>query len=303
VANEWREHPLLKGRFLPNQPDDLQVIVHDGGPQITRNEPEIVWVTVIGMDGDLFRGRVQNQPHVLQTVRQGDEINFVMPTGDAPTTLLATAAARLGLEKPPRTGWLAPLLVTDKYLQEREAWIIPPCRGCGLSELFDAPSDLMRELFPESAPDAERSSFTTPCPNCGAALRVESRKSPSAGGTEPECAAGSFLATGKLLLENMTAIGELLGAITDDAAAERVLPQLDRAIARHNDLSRQFEALEMPSEEHGQPASARFPDYLAILSDISVSSAAAQMNAAAAQARVPGAAPAIEAAMKKLGLA
>jgi hypothetical protein len=42
---------------------------------------------------------------------------------------------------------------------------------------------------------------------------------------------------------------------------------------------------------------------LAILSDISVSSAAAQMNAAAAQARVPGAAPAIEAAMKKLGLA
>src|SRR5437763_5461461 len=79
MANEWREHARLKARFLPDYPDDLQVVVHDGGPQITRNEPEVVWVTVTGMDGDLFWGRVRNQPHNLQTVRRGDEIKFVMP--------------------------------------------------------------------------------------------------------------------------------------------------------------------------------------------------------------------------------
>jgi hypothetical protein len=52
MAGEWREHAMLKGRFRSDYPDDLQVIVHDGGPQISRNEPEIVWVTVTGMDGD-----------------------------------------------------------------------------------------------------------------------------------------------------------------------------------------------------------------------------------------------------------
>ena len=44
MANAWREHAMLKARFLPDYPDDLQVVVHDGGPQITRNEPEVVWV-------------------------------------------------------------------------------------------------------------------------------------------------------------------------------------------------------------------------------------------------------------------
>src|SRR5215471_14876033 len=31
----WREHPLLKSRFHPEFPDDLQVIVHDGGPRLS----------------------------------------------------------------------------------------------------------------------------------------------------------------------------------------------------------------------------------------------------------------------------
>src|SRR5436305_12270540 len=111
MANEWREHPMLKGRFLPNHPDDLQVVVHDGGPQVTRNEPEIVWVTVTGMDGDLFRGRVQNQSHSLQTVHRGDEIKFIMPEGNAPAALRELAARQLGIYPPPLTGWLAPILV------------------------------------------------------------------------------------------------------------------------------------------------------------------------------------------------
>jgi len=30
MANEWRDHPTLKGRFLPGHPDDLQVITDQG---------------------------------------------------------------------------------------------------------------------------------------------------------------------------------------------------------------------------------------------------------------------------------
>jgi hypothetical protein len=77
----WREHAKLKGRFLPDYRDDLQVFVHDGGPRITRNPPEAVWVRVAGMEGEVFRGRVLNQPHNLQSVRQGSEIKFVVADG------------------------------------------------------------------------------------------------------------------------------------------------------------------------------------------------------------------------------
>jgi hypothetical protein len=38
----WREHPKFKRRFLPDHPDDLQVLVHDGGPRITQKRPELV---------------------------------------------------------------------------------------------------------------------------------------------------------------------------------------------------------------------------------------------------------------------
>jgi hypothetical protein len=172
--------------------------------------------------------------------------------------------------------------------------------------LFDAPSDLVCVLFPHHPPGAEMSAFTVPCPNCGAVLRVDSRKSSAAADAEPPSAAGSagdsFLATGKLLVENMTVIGELLGAITDEASAERIFPTLDQAIARHNELTKQLDAVEMSMGAHVHVAQARYQEYLAITSDISVSSAAAQMNAAAAKTRVPGMAKAIEAAMNKLGL-
>jgi len=143
---------MLRGRFLPDHPDDLQVIVHDGGPRITRNRPEAVWVTVTGMDGEVFRGRLLNEPHNLQSVRHGSEIKFVMPTGSE-----------------------HPIMVTDKYLRERGSWVIDPCQKCGLSELFDAPSDLIRVLFPNTAPDEEVSMFTAFCPLCGGVQLVEKR--------------------------------------------------------------------------------------------------------------------------------
>jgi hypothetical protein len=307
VATEWREHAMLKGRFLPDHPDHVQVIVHEGGPQITRNEPEIIWVAVTGMEGDLFCGRVLNQPHQLQTVHRDDEIKFVMPGGDAPAHLLELAARRLRIHPPPRTGWLAPVRVTDKYLREREAWVIHACDQCGLSELFDAPSDLIRALFPHAAPDAEISMFTAPCPQCGGSQRVESRKSLPTGGAEPGTAGsnvdGTYLETARLWAENMTAIGRLLGTIEDDASADMALPKLDRAIAQHYDLSRKLESYQLSMEDHVKLAREQGNEYLATNSDMTVSRATAQANAAFAQSRAPGKAKDIEAAMKRINLA
>ncbi|VTR93809.1 Uncharacterized protein OS=Sorangium cellulosum (strain So ce56) GN=sce4092 PE=4 SV=1: DUF2314 [Gemmata massiliana] len=155
MVNSWREHPKLKGRFLPDHPDDLQVLVHDGGPRISRNAGEVVWVTVTGADGEVFRGRLLNQPHNLQSVGQGDEIRFVVAAG-----------ARF------------PVMVTEKYLQERGAWIIIPCRKCGFSELFDAPSDLIRVVFPDQPAGAVTSMFTAFCPLCGGVQGVKSVDNP-----------------------------------------------------------------------------------------------------------------------------
>jgi Uncharacterized protein conserved in bacteria (DUF2314) len=162
VGSEWREHPKLRGRFLPDHPDDLQVFVHDGGPRITRNPAEAVWVTVIGVDGEVFRGRVLNQPQNLRCVRQGSEVKFVVAEGAE-----------------------FPIMATDKYLRERGAWVIHPCSKCGLSELFDAPSDLTRAAFPDLPADAQMSTFTSFCPLCGGVQGVESRDTPAAHEGEP----------------------------------------------------------------------------------------------------------------------
>jgi hypothetical protein len=157
----WREHPKLKGRFLPGHPDDLQVFVHDGGPRFTRNPPEVVWVSVTGMNGEVFRGRVLNQPHNLQTVRQGSDIKFVVADGAE-----------------------FPVMVTDKYLSERGEWVIHPCLKCGLSELFDAPSDLIRVVFPTPPSGAQLCMFTAYCPLCGGPQALASRAAPVTGGDE-----------------------------------------------------------------------------------------------------------------------
>ncbi len=149
----WRTHPKLKGRFHPEHPDDLQVIVHDGGPRLTDRRPEAVWVAVTGCDGDVFAGRVLNQPSQLCAVQQGQQIRFIMPAGSE-----------------------HPVLVTDKYLLERPAWTIHPCQKCGLAELFDAPSDLMRVVFPNLPEGAVIEAFTSFCPLCGGVQALEFRE-------------------------------------------------------------------------------------------------------------------------------
>jgi hypothetical protein len=156
VSNAWRTHVKLRGRFQPDFPDDLQVLVHDGGPRLSRHPAEAVWVTVTGAEGEVFRGRVLNQPHNLKSVRQGSDIKFIVVDGAE-----------------------FPVMTTDKYLRERGAWTIHPCRKCGFSELFDAPSDLIRVVFPNTPEGAQMIMFTAFCPLCGGVQGVESRDNPA----------------------------------------------------------------------------------------------------------------------------
>ena len=146
----WRTHPHLAGRFHPDFPDDVQVIVHDGGPRIAKHKPELVWVRVNGCAGNVFTGRVMNVPTQLTSVQQNQEIQFWVPVGSK-----------------------NPVLVTSKYLAERGDWTILPCDKCGFSELFDAPSDLIRVIFPNMPKDYSMDTFTSFCPLCGGVQVME----------------------------------------------------------------------------------------------------------------------------------
>lgn len=141
----WRENPYLKDRFHPEYPDDIQVLIHDGGPRLSDRTPELVWVRVVRQEADHFAGIVLNQPENLVNVKLGDEILFI------------------AVENSPH-----PLLVTSKYLSERKDWTVMPCNKCGFAELFDAPSDLIGKIFTEREPQA----FTTFCAFCGGAQLV-----------------------------------------------------------------------------------------------------------------------------------
>jgi ribosomal protein S27AE len=156
---EWRNHPLLREKLHPEHPDDLQVVVHDGGPRLTSHAPEAVWVSITGAEGDLFRGRVLNQPFHLQSVSAHDEIRFAVP--------------------PPGQ----PVMLTERYLAERAEWRVHPCGKCGFTELFDAPSDLIRATFPELPEGGVVEAFTTTCPLCGGTQGLERRG--AAGPTSP----------------------------------------------------------------------------------------------------------------------
>jgi len=148
----WRDHPKLRGRFHPDAPDDIQVLVHDGGPRLTDRSPKVVWIAVTGCDSsDVFTGRVLNQPQQLQSVAQETEIRFIAPSGEHL------------------------LMITDKYLLERPNWIIHPCNQCGLDELFDAPSDLMRMIFPDTPEGENIEIFSSFCGVCGGIQVVQDK--------------------------------------------------------------------------------------------------------------------------------
>ncbi len=148
----WRQDPQLKQRFHPDYPDDLQVLVHEGGPRMTDNYPEVMWVRVEGTRGQAYVGTVLNEPRGLSTVKQGDQILFIVAAGCE-----------------------YPLRVTEKYLAERPAWDVKPCDGCGLAELLDAPSDLIAKIFPNLPEGSSPEMFTSFCPICGGVQVVSAK--------------------------------------------------------------------------------------------------------------------------------
>ena len=157
MAHEWRTHGLLAGRFHPDFPDDLQVIVHDGGPRLTDRRPEAVWVRLHATEAaDLFLGRVLNQPTQLKSIKLGQEVRC-----------LVTAPAKY------------PVLATAKYLAERGEWSITPCQKCGFGELFDPPSDLIRAIFPDIQAGTVMEAFTSFCPPCGGVQVVQHKPTAS----------------------------------------------------------------------------------------------------------------------------
>jgi len=77
----WRQHPKLRGRFHPDYPDDIEVIVYDDDLETSTNMPERIWVRVTGMVGDIFQGVLLNQPYNLKTLNEGDEVLFSVVDG------------------------------------------------------------------------------------------------------------------------------------------------------------------------------------------------------------------------------
>jgi len=107
-----------------------------------------MWVRVLGMSEDAFIGSLLNAPKQLTSVELGSEIMFVVPER-----------------------FEYPLRVTAQYLAERHKWQIHACTGCGLDELFDAPSLLIAKVFPNTPGQLEM--FTVLCGACGGAQVVQ----------------------------------------------------------------------------------------------------------------------------------
>jgi hypothetical protein len=134
----------------------MQVIVHDGGPRKTDGQPQLAWVRVTGGTDDLFSGVVLDRPARLRRVRKGSRISFLVP----------------------KSGQYA-LQVSSRYLEERSSWrLLMPCNQCGLSELFDPPSELVAEIFPAMTSEdlAQGFTFTTRCGWCGGGLVVRIKR-------------------------------------------------------------------------------------------------------------------------------
>jgi hypothetical protein len=146
VNGPWRTDPGLRGRFHPQYPDDLQVLVHDGEPRRTGKRTEVCWVRVDAGEGTggLYEGTLLNQPHALATVKAGDRIRFLSGAGGK-----------------------HPLYVTAEYLAERDSWEIQPCPNCGFHEALDPPTVMARTRFPDALGDAVPVMFTAHCALCG----------------------------------------------------------------------------------------------------------------------------------------
>lgn len=142
----WRHDPRLAHRLHPEHPDDVRILLHDGGPIGAPPPPERVWVRIVGQfSADVYTAVLLNRPHRLTRCAAGDLLHF--------------AVSGSGAE---------PVHVSRRHLDERARWTVEPCDRCGLFEVFEAPSDLRAAYFSEPAPGADTMVvFTSTCPVCG----------------------------------------------------------------------------------------------------------------------------------------
>lgn len=154
----WHSDPALNGRFHPEFPNDVQVLVHEGSFRFTHARPEVMWarisdrVMIKGAQGrriGAYRAMLLNQPFELQTLHQQDEILLV------------------GHAHYPYS-----IRVSELYLTERTDYDILPCNQCGLPELFDRISVLTATTFPDTPSDQHLMMFTSACPLCSGLLVV-----------------------------------------------------------------------------------------------------------------------------------
>jgi hypothetical protein len=86
MPGPWNPHPKLQGRFHQQFPDDLQVVVHNGGPRVSQTPPEVVWVRVTDGEGNLYTGTLLNQPDDLTSLSAGASIRFMVPVASGAHT-------------------------------------------------------------------------------------------------------------------------------------------------------------------------------------------------------------------------
>lgn len=112
-----------------------------------------------------------------------------------------------------------PILVTDQHMRERSEWTITPSIKCGMSELFNTPSALMRLCFPALAPDEKVEMFTAFCP-CAAGRRwcrrTSLRVEPSLLGTFPSQLVAK---KGAASMQAFSRIGDLINRILEAMGA------------------------------------------------------------------------------------
>jgi hypothetical protein len=142
----WRVDPALRGRFHPQWPDDLQVLLHDGESRRTGKRTELCWLRVDAVEDSEARryaGTLMHPTHQLATVKLGDHVAFLAAPGGKHA-----------------------LMVTAAYVAERADWTIEPCPSCGLREGLDPPSVMARTRFPDAG-DAVPEMFSAHCAMCG----------------------------------------------------------------------------------------------------------------------------------------
>jgi hypothetical protein len=159
MAAPWHNDPLLVGKFHATYPNDVQVIMHDGGPRLSTIAPELMWVRLHGLASQsrasfrVYRGTLLGDAQRLPNLKAGALV------------LVLTAS-----------GSPHPIRTTDAYIEDRARYDIRPCCGCGFSELFDPPMALGRRLHPEIPEGAKMANYATRCALCGGLQEVVAKE-------------------------------------------------------------------------------------------------------------------------------